>query len=101
MIKKRIMEEDHEHEERKLNPNSHYFSDNKKNIKNENKTKSHTILFYIAILIIFFLLYRLSFFSKSNLSNESNNKNNIQNKVSKSINNNFTKIFQIQKNIMF
>ena len=56
MIKKRIMEEDHEHEERKLNPNSHYFSDNKKNIKNENKTKSHTILFYIAILIIFFFI---------------------------------------------
>jgi hypothetical protein len=30
MIKKRIMEEDHEHEERKLNPNSNYYLDSKK-----------------------------------------------------------------------
>ena len=52
MIKKRMMED--EHEQKKLNPNSHYYSEIK-NKKNENSQKSTTIQFYIAIILLLFL----------------------------------------------
>lgn len=69
MIKKRIMEEQ-EHEERKLNPNTH-FSPEIKN-KKENKLKITTIQFYIIVILLFFLIYHFSFSFKQTIPNVQN-----------------------------
>ena len=72
MIKKRFMDEDIEHEEKKLNPNnSHYYPE-----KNKNKVynpKNNTIYFYIIIIVILFIIYHLFFPSIHEITNKSSN----------------------------
>ena len=69
------MDEDQEHEEKKLNPNSHFFPENKKKNKIYN-TKTSTIQFYIIIIVILFIIYHLFFPSIQKLSNKKNNHEN-------------------------
>ena len=68
MFKKRIIDENNSHEQKKLNPNSPYYSE--KNKKQLIPTKWSTLQFYIIIIILLFLIYRFCFSSSSEKNNQ-------------------------------